>query len=41
MSSRCSPRVIAKNGIFFLLREVILYYDASSGDVAGHTLFAA
>ena len=28
MSSR-SSRVISKNGIFFLLREVILYYDAS------------
>ena len=34
MSSHCSSRVISKNGIFFLLREVILYSDASSGDVA-------
>ena len=34
MSSRCSSRVISKNGIFFLLREVILNSDASSGDVA-------
>ena len=41
MSSSCSSRVISKNGIFFLLQEVILYSDASSGDVAGHTLFPA
>ena len=34
MSSRCSSRVISKNGIFFLLREVILNSDASSRDVA-------
>ena len=34
MSSRCSSRVISKCGIFFLLREVILNSDASSGDVA-------
>ena len=34
MSSRCSSRVISKYGIFFLLREVILNSDASSGDVA-------
>ena len=39
MSSRWSSRVISKNGIFFLLRDVILYSDASSGDVAGHTVF--
>ena len=37
--SRCSSRVISKYGIFFLLREVILYSDASSGDVAVHTVF--
>ena len=42
VSSRCSSRVISKYGIFFLLREVILYNsDASSGDVAGHTVFPA
>ena len=34
MLSRCSFRVISKNGIFFLLREVILNSDPSSGDVA-------
>ena len=41
VSSRCSSRVISKNGIFFLLREVILYSDASSRDVARHTVFPA
>ena len=41
VSSLCSSRVISKNGIFFLLREVILYSDASSGDVAGHRVFLA
>ena len=39
VSSRCSSRVISKYGIFYLLREVILYSVASSGDVAGHTVF--
>ena len=34
VSSRCSSHVISKYGIFFLLREVILNSDASSGDVA-------
>ena len=34
MSSRCSSCVISKYGIFFLLREVILNSDASSGNVA-------
>ena len=34
-----SPRVISKYVIFFLLQVVILYSDASSGDVAGLTVF--
>ena len=35
MSSRCSSRVISKYGIFFLLREVILYSVASSRGCCG------
>ena len=34
LSSRCSSRAMSKNGIFYLLQEVILNSGASSGDVA-------
>ena len=40
VSFRCSSRVISKYGIYFLLREVILNSDASSGMLRplGHTV---
>ena len=34
VSSRCPSRAMSKNGISFLLREVIVNSGASSGDVA-------
>ena len=34
MSSHCPSRAMSKNGIYFLLREVIISSGASSGDVA-------
>ena len=34
MSSRCPSRAMSKNGISFLLREVIVNSGASFGDVA-------
>ena len=34
MSSRCPSRAMSKNGISFLLREVIVHSGASSRDVA-------
>ena len=34
VSSRCPSRAMSKNGISFLLREVMVNFGASSGDVA-------